>query len=285
MLDRRTIHVEDILAAEAEFPDTASGQRQTGAHDPDHAGDAAAARGHAARRHLRRSGARGPSVLRQADRAARRPSPTRRSSRSRTCGCSRSSEKNRNRELTRRYESLEQQTATSEDPAGDRQLADRSPAGVRRHRSRAPPAVRGDTRLRLPVRGGPAPHVAAALRGVAGRSMTHWRDSQLSARTAVGRRERIARSDPDGPCRRCPGRGPGVRDHRGPAISGLPHAAWPCRCCAKAPDSASITIVADPRSSPSRTSRSRSWRPSPTRRSSPSRTSACSRNSKPGRRT
>ena len=31
MIDRRTIHVEDILAAEAEFPDTVSRMRQAGA--------------------------------------------------------------------------------------------------------------------------------------------------------------------------------------------------------------------------------------------------------------
>ena len=43
--DRRTIHVEDILAAEAEFPDTASRMRSE-VHHPDDTSHAAAARGH-----------------------------------------------------------------------------------------------------------------------------------------------------------------------------------------------------------------------------------------------
>ena len=69
--DRRTIHVEDILAAEAEFPETVSRLRQARVPHPDNAGDAAAARGHAAGRHRHQSGARGPSLLGQADRAPR----------------------------------------------------------------------------------------------------------------------------------------------------------------------------------------------------------------------
>ena len=52
-----------------------------------------------------RAGPRPKPFSRQADRAPRRPSPTRRSSRSRTCACSRA-ETNR--------EALEQQTATAE---------------------------------------------------------------------------------------------------------------------------------------------------------------------------
>ena len=57
----------------------------------DHAGDTAAARGHAAGRHFHRARAEvHPFSAKQID-APRRPSRTRRSSRSRTCGCSRSS--------------------------------------------------------------------------------------------------------------------------------------------------------------------------------------------------
>ena len=55
------------------------------------AGDAAAARGHAAGRHLHQSGARGPIPSRPSRSRSSRRSPTRRSSPSRTSGCSRSS--------------------------------------------------------------------------------------------------------------------------------------------------------------------------------------------------
>ena len=64
-----------------------------------------------------------------------RPSPTRRSSRSRTCGCSQELEA-RNRELT---DALEQQTATERHPASHLQLADRRPAGIRRRSRKARP--------------------------------------------------------------------------------------------------------------------------------------------------
>ena len=53
--DRRTIHVEDILAVEAEFPDTVSRHRRDRGSYPDHAGHATAAREDAAGRNHHRS--------------------------------------------------------------------------------------------------------------------------------------------------------------------------------------------------------------------------------------
>ena len=108
--DRRTIHVEDILAAEAEFPVTVSRARQARVHHPDHGWRRrCCAR---ARRWASSSSIGGPSPIpsRPSRSRSSRPSPTRRSSPSRTSACSRSCEA-RNRELT---ESLEQQTATGE---------------------------------------------------------------------------------------------------------------------------------------------------------------------------
>ena len=69
-------------------------------------------------------------VHRQRRSRSSRPSPTRRSSPSRTCGCSRSWRK-RNGSA---YETLDQQTATSEILRVISQLADGGPAGVRRRR-------------------------------------------------------------------------------------------------------------------------------------------------------
>ena len=74
------------------------------------------------------------------------------------------------------------------------------------------------------------------------------------------------------------GRG-GVPGHRVPhrgRPGPPPGQCWRRRCCARARRWASSSSVGDPRSIPSRPSRSRSSRPSPTRRSSPSRTCGCS---------
>ena len=56
----------------------------------------------------------------------------------------------RNAELT---ETLEQQTATSRDPAGDRELADRPPAGHGSRRGECRSGVRGDGLVDLPLEG------------------------------------------------------------------------------------------------------------------------------------
>ena len=87
--DRRTIHVEDILAAEAEFPDTVSRMRRAGALTRTMLATP-----------LLREGTplgvifinRGPEPIpsRPSRSRSSRPSPTRRSSPSRTSGCSRS---------------------------------------------------------------------------------------------------------------------------------------------------------------------------------------------------
>ena len=104
------VHVEDIRRRRRTFDRDIRVCVDGGGPKPDHAGDAAAARG---RRHRgdRRHRARARSVPSRTSRSrCSRPSPTRRSSRSRTSACSRSCRRG-TRELT---ESLEQQTATAE---------------------------------------------------------------------------------------------------------------------------------------------------------------------------
>ena len=133
--DRRTIHVADIRAAEAEFPQAVSGNRQAGSFNRTMLATP-----------LLREGAplgvivitRGPEVhpfsARQiallktfADQAVIAIENVRL--------FTELQEKNRaHRAHAQVSEALEQQTATSRDPAGHQQLADRRPAGVRRHR-------------------------------------------------------------------------------------------------------------------------------------------------------
>ena len=142
--DRRTIHVEDIMAAEAEFPETVSRMRQRGSARPDIAGDAAAARGRAAGRYLHQSGARGPALLGQADRAPRDLRQSGRDRHRERPAVHGTQEKNR--AITRPMPGDRVPRAADgdgRDPAGDRELADRPPAGAGRHGPERSPAVRG----------------------------------------------------------------------------------------------------------------------------------------------
>ena len=137
MRDRRTIHVEDILAAEAEFPETRLAARRLGARARTMLADAAAAR------EACRSGviniSRGPEARPLSAKQialARRRSPTRRSSRSRTCGCSRSCRRRtaRSRRPTRADRDPRAADGDQRDPAGDLELADRHATGDGSHR-------------------------------------------------------------------------------------------------------------------------------------------------------
>ena len=158
-----------------------------------------------------------------------RPSPTRRSSPSRTCGCS-TSWRPGTRDLT---EALEQQTATERDPARD--LAARRPTSSRSSTRSCESAARA-VRRRLAQRSSGStascctswPHhgirpEARERRGDAFPTTARPRAASSGAGDpdARGRpRSRTSHADAESPIAR--------RSRR----CGLPHACWRCRCCA-----------------------------------------------------
>ena len=224
-----------------------------------------------------RSADRGPAVHRPADRARSRPSPTRRSSPSRTCGCSRSW-----RRATRAHDSAGAADGDQRDPARHQRArrrtcnrcstrscrarhgcAMRTTAAVlprrrtsivyhRRELRRRSGGARCGTARGIPGPSGqraPCPGWSILARpsstipdvedGLASRSRSRRSDAMLGFRSVVARADAA--------------RGRSRRRHRRDATRG-------------------------PGRSP--TSRSRCSRPSPTRPSSPSRTCGCSRSSR-----
>ena len=220
--------------------------------------------------------ARGPAVLRPADRAApdlRRPGRHRHRERPAVPGAGAAQ--------PRPHRDPRAADGHRRDPARHLQLPDRRPARLRHHRSRAP---RGSARRRIGVVFRFDGRAAPLRRPPRARSPEASRPSREPSRC---RRDRDRR----GPISSRPGVGahPGrPRGSRAPQSrrcrSGVrpTGASWPCPCCATATPIGAITVGALGGAAVLRASRSRSSRPSPTRPSSPSRTSACSRSSRRG---
>ena len=196
-----------------------------------------------------------------------RASPTRPPSPSRTPACRRISRR-RNRELT---EALEQQTATAEILRVICRLADGPPAGARRHLAERRRVCGADDATVLLLEDGIVR--VAAHYGPIARSVPESRALAADLRLADG-----ASSTAAGAHSRHPGPdGDEFAQYRATAEQ------TGYRTLVAVPmlrEEEAIGVAQHPQPSrcgPSRTSRSRWWRPSPTRRSSPSRTSASSR--------
>ena len=197
---------------------------------------------------------RGAALHRQADRAPRRPSPTRRSSRSRTCGCS---TRRKRRSSSRR---------PRRDPAGDRELADRrrsrcstpSPQSAARLCGASDTAIYPARRRARSVWSRRHMPARCAISAPEARSAISPRHSQPAGRCSTGGRvhvEDIATSR-----RRVP------MSEASASTGGLSGRSWRRRCCARAGRSAPSSSAGGRVQPVLGQADRRSSRPSPTRR-------------------